>query len=336
MGEIYNHGVTSTSMPGINGANGQRANITYFSTAYDLQSAVSMFNASINGNTVTIYNYQNIQPIVNDYIVYSTYDIIYLTKITSFQNNFCLTEILDTWINSKTSSVSSTTSSDDIDISINLTNKLYNISTLDENADLTIDSKTFTALPIITTNTKSVKSFVVVSKNDNKLGTYRIELEFVTDLVSPNMDSIIAPKFYRDNTNINRLEISSSYYRDLNQCNQMTLRGFLNQYDRKEDNGILTSYHRQQKPVDFDIEYLENFSIILKDFNDGIGSKSYITDIIVPSEMIYRVTNNKKTNMGSPRTYEYRCFIYIYVMNSDGTTYNKQRIGEIQMSEFLN
>lgn len=335
MSEIYNHGVTSTTIPGINGANGERANITYFSTSYDLQSATSTFNASIGGNTVTIYNYQNIQPTVNDYIVYSTYDIVYLVKITSFQNNFCSTEVLDTWKNPKISGVSSTTSSDDIDISINLTNKIYNISTLDENADLTIDRKTFTARPIITTNTKSVKSFVVVSKNDNKLGTYRIELEFVTDLVSPNMDSIIAPKFYRDNTNIHTTS-SLTYYRDLNQNNQMTLRGFLNQYDRKEDNGILTSYHRQQSPVDFDIEYLENFSIILKDFNDGVGSKSYSADIIVPSEMIYRVINNKKTNWGSPRQYEYKCFVYIYVMNSDGKTYHKQRIGEIASSEFLN
>lgn len=338
MDQIYNHGVISTSMPGTEGSNGQRASITYFSTSYDVYTNESNdeFDVSINNEKVKIHNHQHIEPQVNDFIVYSKDSIIYLVKMTTYSNKVWSTEILDTWVNSEYGYGSTQTSTDDISIKINVSDKIYNISSIDENANLTFE--TTGAEPVILNKTSStMKTFSITSTNDNNIGTCRIELEFVTDLVSPNMDSIIASKFLKDDNNThtqNKIDRYSSEI-DKSEENYMTLRGFLNQYDRKEDNGSLISYHRQQAPVDFDIEYLERFSLILKDFNDGSNSKYYNTDVTIPTEMLYRVTNNVKSSEDTTTHFTYKCFIYIYTKNSDGITYYKQLIGEIPMSEFL-
>lgn len=329
----YNNGLTSSTMPGKNGSIGERAPFTFFSAVNnipDLSShRIDHFTATIDEKDCIIYKLLEQAKKVGDYIVYSDISKTYLVRITEL--NPTKTEIIDTWEISKENGEKL---SNDIDIEVVYTSKEYKINELLETNFIAPSDKLFStnggmASPISSTHKNNdIKIFTIITKNTNPIGEYKIELEFTTDLVSPNMDSILTDKFIRNET-INLfagikfidngiVQIDNQTYNEP----KFTLRGAIENYNRK----------KKGSSIDFDGEYLERFSLIIKDFLDGVGMMSYSTNIQIPLAPLKRVLTTKKQN--TTYYYDYKCFIYIYTKNNDNT-YTKSIIGEIPIDELI-
>lgn len=327
----YNNGLTSSTMPGKNGSIGERAPFTFFSsinTAQESTADIGWFDINIDGKMVRIIRSRAMDRKIGDYIVYSDISKTYLARITELPSE---TEIIDIWESPKDNISKSL---NDIDIEVVYTSKEYTINELLETNFIAPSDKLFStnggmASPISNTHKNNdIKIFTIITKNTNPIGEYKIELEFTTDLVSPNMDSILTDKFIRNET-INLfagikfidngiVQIDNQTYNEP----KFTLRGAIENYNRK----------KKGSSIDFDGEYLERFSLIIKDFLDGVGMMSYSTNIQIPLAPLKRVLTTKKQN--TTYYYDYKCFIYIYTKNNDNT-YTKSIIGEIPIDELI-
>ena len=126
---------------------------------------------------------------VNDFIVYTRLNVTYNLKITEISNNVCKTEIIDKW-NTRSKESQNIKNTINLDISIDAANGGYMnyrsnmlikendkyIYRVDDEEQLLNETKAFT--------------FSVESKK--KLGDLRIQIECITDWISPAMDTRIA------------------------------------------------------------------------------------------------------------------------------------------------
>ncbi len=321
-------GNTSTCIPCAAGKDGTRSPVTFFTDSdiakdSSTETDSSSFYASIDGSICKIlHNYPDyIEPAKDDYIIYSTTNKTYLTYITDSSNNVWLTETLDTWettINTKESSVNT----NNIDLSI--TCRKWDVGHRSFTAyivpDGSVTARTdstgqlhYYELPFIDDDSTMQKftdglRFTVASRNSQALGSYKIQVEFTTKHISPRMDTKIADKFLHPT---HYPQHKSNYGTD----EKSTIIGYITNYSAvgmKEltysDNIDLSNVTTQN----FDDEYLDNFVITVKDYDEGVGYVSYTSDVYLPIEMFKRVKA-----IGDSEKYKADMYIYIQDINKN-------------------
>lgn len=367
-------GSTSTFIPGGTGTSGTRASVTFYAQEDSVAVFEYTFKFKLVNDVITVGNqYGNkITPSAYDYIVYSTPNITYLLYITEKSGDTYLTEISDQWYTQSQESESGQT---------------IDISTIELNINCVADSiqryigfkKEIAQTPIkdrfnnyeIATYTGNYSkqmlmmhsscafTFTINSLNSIPLGQYKIQLEFVTDLTSPAMDTRIAKKFIhpRQYTGIDSYASASEVIQ------KKTFRGYITNYSCKGvefskmysnrckicahtvnfvlKNGqlvsscpqchneiVLTAGDTNVNPViaseNFDDEKLDNFNVTIKDYNDGNGQMSYQSTIYLPKDVIINASN---------AGHSYTCNMYLYVNGINGS---KEKVFIRNMSNTIN
>jgi hypothetical protein len=308
-------GACSTFIPGKNGETGNRGAMTFIgSTDYlptDIAQSVIRFYHPNGSNTESIIlNTYQIDPMPYDYIIYAENHHTYLMYIISVEHIpsqepvqvwLATTELIDQWDYYLTPE-----DEDTIDVTVGcigrqltipyMTNGLSNNPVI-EQGGLSIKGY---ADNIIQVSMDYGFRFNVTSRNSDTLGPFRIQLEFNTTQQSPAMDTIIASKFTQSNIK-----------NDL-----LTFRGYMGNYSCKSDvNG--GSYN-------FDNEKLDNFTVIIKDFKEGLSVKNWSRDICIPKNILINARANN---------HKYVCKIYGYAMVNKNTIYENTIYDKIYIGD---
>lgn len=314
---VYKNGNISTLMPQQTVKVGERAKETFFWTKNPFINTAEEY--TIN-DTIGFHNvYDTITPTVGDYIVYTEAKNIYIYVIKNINGTKITADVLDSI------KIADVDVNDAASISISVTSvvkEIYvndidwnNLSVVEENA---VYSK---CNPImISRKSNALNNFNVVSLNDNSLGSYKITLEFYTDLISPAMDSMIVSKFTDSSLDYTKSQEGTYIMVPDTSC---TYRGYFGMYTRRNRDRQLPPNINEPTDwdIDFDAEKLDNFSIIIKDYDDGIGKKSFNKDVPIIKKIFTEKAN-------------YKCFCCIYTKNVDGTV-NRSVMSEINVYDLM-
>ena len=326
------NGKTSTFIPGSNGDSGSRAIYTFYASVKEERDQQSQYfiykrdptDPSTNISVKNPFSGSDEYPGIFDYIIYVDNNNTYLYMITDKRlvNGQIETsgELIDKWETKTNNPIID----NNIDIEITCerktisyypfiaTNFYPTIRTQynpDEyNNDFKIDSGINTKNKILlegdidqnnTTHqdSSSCFSFKIENRDSTKtIGSYKIVIEFFTDLISPAMDGVIANKFKPVNLSQEITDRSGD---------NITFRGYLMNYASN------TAVNKEAWTELF-IEKLDNFEITIKDFNDGVGQTSYESDIILPRNVLRQAYEIDDTD---DHKYKYNCYMYAYVHN---------------------
>lgn len=358
---INKSGSTSTFIPGGNGNSGKRAAVTFYGT-YNEESISNPITFILNDSSVTISNIygSSITPDIDDCIVYSEPNNTYLLYITSKNQDIYNVNISEIW---NTQSSQSEHETDISNIALNVT-CVNNISQTYHGFKSNIADKILKITNIykasftgesnpdsLYINSVCGFTFNITSLNTIPLGKYKLQMEFITDWISPGMDTRIAKKFQTQKI----YSGSDNYPATEEKC---TLRGYITNYSCKgsteeyskycpncgniKDNTIkwingwwtlVCSTCHQESPLpknpevvseNFDDEKLDNFEVTIKDYSDGIGEQSYQITTFIPIDVL-----KNAYNAGHP----YTCLLYLYV---DGANGSKEKIFMRDMSSTFN
>jgi len=306
--ELLTSGQTSTALPGNRGASGARGNITFFSTEKESTESTAII-FTYNGDVYSIKNtFGSEYPTVGDYIMFA--------NPTSNEVSMFIIERTNGY-----------------NVSVSFIDKIviqHNIADMSPTDIIITASGTTGSLPIMA----SMKEIAMKEPGEQKLdpykytlgsntnikfsfktkvvsgtlGKYRITLEFITPNTSPAMDSVISTKF-------NRSDVKDKYDR-LGALDVCTYRGYPYMYDRERCDG-------SDKYPHFDDEKLDNFELIIKDYDEGIGSQEFTKIVNMQSSVILNEEN------------KYKCYAYIYIPSTSGLS-AKCIIGEINIQDILN
>jgi len=329
-------GACSTFLPGIDGSTGNRGPMTFLgSTDYTdpdhyLGTKNIQFILPVEPHTWCVIRntYGYTKPLPFDYIIFATNNHTYLLYIITVDNETqngwtVTTELIDQW----DTDIEDPDDPEIIDVTIGIINRLitrtYMTRGLSTNPILDQDNMKITGYADNAKNgiIEYGFRFNVTSRNSETLGHFRIQLEFNTNLQSPAMDTIIAERFIDPSTMIiNNIIMEDEHQeRELEHYDKekLTFRGYMGNYScsAKQGGG---SYN-------FDREKLDNFTVIIKDFNEGTKDKNFARDICIP-----RVVLEQSRAIGHP----YVCKIYGYAHAHD-RIYHKIYIGDIS-SELYN
>lgn len=311
-------GNTSTCIPCAAGNDGTRSPITFFTDSdiandSSTETDSSSFYANIDGSICKIlHNYPNdITPANDDYIIYSTPNKTYLTYITDDFQDVCDTKTLDMW-ETANSTRNSDVNTNNIDLSI--TCRKWDVGHRSFTANIVTNSSVikhedsmgcvYYELPFIDNDSTTQKftdglRFTVTSRNNQYLDAYKIQVEFTTTHTSPRMDTKIADKFLHPT----HYPYKSKYDTD----EKPTLIGYMTNYSAVGMEELSDSKNIDLSQVttrNFDDEYLDNFVITVKDYNEGVGYVSYTNDVYLPIEMFKRV-----------KDIGYKADMYIYIQD---------------------
>ena len=354
---INKSGSTSTFIPGGTGNPGKRAAVTFYGT-YDEKSISNPITFRLNDSSVTISNIygSSITPDIGDCIVYSKPNSTYLLYITEKITGGYIVNISNIWNTQQSNSDYKS----NIELNVTCVN---NISQTYHGFKSNIADKTSVSSNIDKAvfrgekdpNSLYVKSvcgftFFVTSLNSLPLGEYKLQIEFITDWISPGMDTRIAKKFQTPKS----YSDVSEYPTDTGE--KCTLRGYITNYSCKGStkeysnicpscgaitnitwiNGwwekLCSACHKVSSipknpdivSENFDDEKLDNFEVTIKDYYDGIGEQSYQTTTFIPIDVL-----KNAYNAGHP----YKCLLYLYV---DSTNGSKEKIFMRDMSSTFN
>ena len=297
------HGSTSISLPGIEGGGGSRARLFFYGNS-KLSGNTTTNNIRFTVNGETRYARRNVSetPEEYDYIFYTenSYDYIYLIKnVTSSGGyNNCKVEEIDKIDLSQTES----SSSEATNFTLNIVSRAWsrNVRNINSHGELysgngDYDYYIYARRSLQTTYNLLYDFSITVPSTSNYVFTsdIKITLEFYT-IQSAQMDSALFTKF-DSNTN--------------------TYRGNIESYAIKDYNG-------NRQIINFDDERLENFSITIKDYNDGIGSKYFTNSIPLMAEPLRRYKANP------------RAFLCVYTKGD--YFIKKSVISELDLSFILN
>jgi len=357
---INKSGSTSTFIPGGTGNSGKRAAVTFYGT-YNEESISDPITFRLNDSSVTISNiYGNsITPDIGDCIVYSEPNSTYLLYITEKITGAYIVNISNIWDTRLSKSHEQETDISNIELNVTCVNNISQIYhgfkssivyAISETSDIDqarfIGEKDPNSLYV---NSVCGFTFLVTSLNSFLLGEYKLQIEFITDWISPGMDTRIAKKFQTP-----KLYSGLNDY-DSSTGEKCTLRGYITNYSCKGSteeyskcpicgnttdiswiNGwwarlCNTCNHASPLPKNpevvsenFDDEKLDNFEVTIKDYSDGIGEQSYKTTTFIPIDVL-----KNAYNAGHP----YKCLLYLYV---DGTNGSKEKIFMRDMSSTFN
>lgn len=357
----HQSGTTSTFIPGTVGEKGNRSNITFFGT-YDASVDIGadssiIFMIDSNNERISIYNQYNnsrIVPEVNDFIIYSEPNQTKILTIKDVSNGICDTSIYDIW---NTRSIDDVDDNTNVNLIISA---ISNEQTLYRGFKPSISESTISALFYDDDDNKlnflsyCTFTFNIASGSDLALKRYKVQLEFITDWTSPGMDTRIADKFKNPKDYTGNVNYPTGFQKQ-------TFKGYFTNYSCNGDSstvsyldssicpicfekmGILinnkgevwydcpthgaqynisSNYNPTIASMNFDDEKLDNFVVIIKDYDDGVGSMTYTSDIRIPKDVII---NASKAN------HPYKCYAYIYLNNED-KTYKKILLSDMTNS----
>lgn len=314
-------GACSTFLPGVPGDPGNRGAATFLGSV-DVppesgERTISFNIPGLHDTTITIpVKYDEIAPKELDYIIYAELGHTFLVYI-----NNVLEETQDGWnvevtlIDHWVTHANAQEGQDTIDVTIGcIVSQITHPYLKNQHTMVQIplvmlplgsnDPEAFGVIdnPAIDPITY-VARFSVTSRTDTPLGDFRIQLEFNTDQSSPAMDTIIAQKFSTGN-------------RPIQNQDKLTFRGYMGNYS-----GSITG---QDRTNNFDNEKLDNFCMIIKDFNEGVNEMHFWKDSRIPEDVLKDARING---------FKYKCKIYGYVKTEnqyDASTpiYNKIYIGD--------
>ena len=360
---INKSGSTSTFIPGGTGSSGKRAAVTFYGTHNEDSSISDPITFILNDNSVTISNIygSSITPDIGDCIVYSEPNNTYLLYITGKKIGGYTVNISSIWNTQSSQSGDQETDISNIELNVTCVNNIAQIyrgfksniaDRILPSSDI-IDEAGFAGekdSDSLYVNSVCGFTFLVTSLNSLPLGEYKLQIEFITDWVSPGMDTRIAKKFQTP-----QLYSGSSNYPS-NTGEKCTLRGYITNYSCKGSTeeyskvcpncGRITNIHwkngwwvqscnachytsslpKNPEVVseNFDDEKLDNFEVTIKDYSDGIGEQSYRTTTFIPIDVL-----RNAYNAGHP----YKCLLYLYV---NGTNGSKEKIFMRDMSSTFN
>ena len=304
--DISKSGQTSIFLPGSRGNSGRRGNITYFSTEKASSDPGSISfdyedeSYSVN-NTLTDTSGNPLTPTPGDYIMLAnqsnnTVTMFLVESADSYRVTVSFIDKINVQYN-----INDIAPSDITIIANGTTSPLTKMVSFKELS--AIGAVQFPDGYKVNSNTKLKFSFKTKISNGT-LGKYRIVLEFITQNTSPAMCSNIARKFNKQNI--------SNLYTKLGGSDLCDYRGYLYLYDR--ENAIEKNY------PNFDNEYLDNFELIIKDYNEGVGSQEFTKYVNIQSSVIFEN--------------DYKCYAYIYLPSTTGLS-EKCIIGEINLTQAL-
>lgn len=316
-------GMCSTFLPGKKGEEGDRAPVTFSgSSDSELGDTTIMFELPKHDSSIYITNTLGLSPIPYDYIIYAesgkTY-LLYVTSIlqSSIQSRTDVTvNIMDVW----ETTASNPEEQGTINVSIGCIKRSITRKYLSRGVTTSPEiSNGYYVSGTVNINRSGLIqycfNFSVTSKNSQNLGNFKIQLEFNTTQSSPAMDTLIASKFTDPLQNIeNQIndEIEEADHGERatpSYTEKLTFRGYMGNYSCKSLNGT----------YNFDSEKLDDFTIIIKNYNDGINSQNYTKDVYLPINVIKDARSNG---------HKYTCKIYGYLQSHDNI-YNKLYIGDI-------
>ena len=268
-------------------------------------TSIKIICDEIETTNPSITNTLDIYPEVGDYIIFVDKNSTYILLIEKVEyGNYqsvtrCYCKVLDAWnkdINDAQQIINTTEITDNINIYCTNYDFAYNKLTDDIN-DI-YDRKP----NIEYTHTSDIlKNFLIISKNNNyTLGNYKIELEFLSVYNTPIMHSTIADYFSN----------SDNYFF-----------GDISKYDRTH-NRVYENIKFTKSS--FDDEKLDNFTIIIKDYNEGVNSSVYNSTVKIPVKYLNAFKNDYPN-----------IHLYIYVKKLNGSI-NKILIGEFNVDSLLN
>lgn len=318
------------------------------------------FMIDSNDKLISIYNQYNnsrIVPEVNDFIIYSEPNQTKILTIKDVSNGICDTSIYDIWNTRSIDDVDDNTNVNLIISAISNEQTLYrgfkpSISEPIVSSGSALfyddDDNKLNFLSYCTF------TFNIASGSDLALKRYKVQLEFITDWASPGMDTRIADKFKNPKDYTGNVNYPTGFQKQ-------TFKGYFTNYSCNGDSstvsyldssvckicgskmGILinnkgevwydcpthgaqynisSNYNPTIASMNFDDEKLDNFVVIIKDYDDGVGSMTYTSDIRIPKDVII---NASKAN------HPYKCYAYIYLNNED-KTYKKILLSDMTNS----
>lgn len=322
-------GACSTFLPGIDGSVGNRGPMTFLGSSdytdpdHYLGTKNIQFTLPVEPYSFcSIRNtYGYTDPLPFDYIIYAMEHHTYLMYIVSVDSTDqykwnVTTELIDQW----DTGIEDPDDPEIIDVTIGVIDRMITIKYMTRgiapNFILDPDNLHITgnADNIETGSLKYGFRFNVTSRTAQTLGHFRVQLEFNTNLQSPAMDTIIAEKFIDPSTMINRnLSAEGQPEIPLDQYNmeKLTFRGYIGNYSCSAKQGGGT--------YNFDNEKLDNFTVIIKDFDEGTKDRNFSKDICIPKSVL-----KDARSLGHP----YTCKIYGYV-NTHDKIYHKIYIGDL-------
>lgn len=333
-------GACSTFLPGVDGSIGNRGPMTFLgSTDYPdpdhyLGTKTITFMLPVEPHSwCSIRNtYGYLAPIPFDYIIYATENHTYLMYIVTIdsanQNGWTVTtELIDQW----DTAIENPEDPELLDVTIGCIGRLISRKYM---------TRGMTTSPVLDPDNLHVSGYAnnamtnsigygfrfnVTARNAPTLGHFRIQLEFNTMLQSPAMDTIIAERFVDPSTAINSNIVMEEQQQEraVGQYNRekLTFRGYMGNYScsSKQPNYNVYPPIEGGGSYNFDHEKLDNFTVIIKDFNEGLTEQNFSRDICIPKSVLKNARS---------KGYPYICKIYGYV-NAHDRIYHKIYIGDV-------
>lgn len=296
------HGSTSLGIPGINGENGHRARLFFYGNDTLTSSLTNNIYFIVNGKTNYARRNGTEIPEPYDYIFYTsgTFDYIYVIKKVTGTSSFnCEVEEIDKIDLSHTeSSFSGLTN-----FTLNIVSRAWTRSVRNMDIYNTFwstgnDYYVYPTKSMQTTYNLLYDFSIAIPSTSNYTFTpdIKITIDF-NSIQSFQMDSMLFDKFTSNPSEYN------------------TYRGNIEKYAIKD-------YYGNTQIINFDDERLENFSITIKDYYDGIGSKYFTNSIPLMAEPLRRYKADP------------RAFICVYT--KEDYFIKKSVIGELNLDFIIN
>lgn len=331
---IQKSGKTSTTSPIKRGTTGDNASVTYY-WAYD-SNVVPEFGYftiskidTLDSSTIHIGYFNDKRKVtVGDMIVYSD---------KSLTRNFIVIYVDDSSIISNTyvkTIGSYSTGYDDYfnNLSIDFSFVPQTFTETILSGGLTVVANPFTQDGTVERAigyTNMLLRTQIKSTNKKTFGKIKITLEFYINNISPAMDTIMMEMFnnhnfpsnYTEQTGVNEL-MDVKTYRGYIGAYHMWLRD----WEFSGDNVCIR---------DFDNEKLDNFTIILKDFNEYTEDteKEIINTInkkLLHQHIITHIDSDEESTERTIVDFDYKCFLFVYVPTVRGD-YIKKCLGEVTL-----
>lgn len=270
------HGSTSISLPGTEGKIGSRARLFFYGNEYLAgntdENSIKFY---VNGTQRYARKGGSPKPEPYDYIFYTEngYDYIYLIKNVNDDDGYYVCDIEE--IDKINLSQTESTSSNYTNFTLNIVSRAWtrtirNLNSYDKFPYSNIEWYIYPNKTIQTTYNLLYDFSITVPSTSNYTfdPNMKLTIEFNT-LQSSQMDTMLATRFDSSTNTTN------------------TYRGNIEKYAIKDING-------KTQIISFDDERLENFSITIKDYNEGIGSKYFTNSIPLMAEPLRRYKANPK------------------------------------------
>lgn len=260
----------------------------------------------IEAKNPKISNYLNVDPEPYDYIIFVDRNSTFILIIESVNygdyhdTTICNCKVIDVW-KKPSDDAQQITDATEITDNINIYCIKYNLMYKKLSDRQYVTNLDTTPTTEQATETDTLRNFLIVSNDTKKtIGNYKIELDFISDYNTSLTYSTIKSKFTgKDDFFFGNVE---KYDRNVSR-----------NYDDMKFSG--SSY---------DDERLDTFTIVIKDYNDGLGELTYNPTVTLPIKLL-KALHTHYTNV----------HLYIYYKKLNGSI-NKVLVSEMSVDDFIN